>query len=74
MKIVLSLRWEHNFEGSGRPKIDLESDLDRRWVEKSMGAASGAVLGKACFALSRFLIDFRVPLGSQNGFFGATFG
>ena len=72
--MVLSLWREHDFQGSDPPKIDLESNSERRWSKKSMKTASGAVLGSAFFAPGRFFVDFGVPLGSQTGLFGATFG
>ena len=74
MKIVLPLWWEHNFKGSDPPKIHMESDFERGWLEKSLRTAPGAILRNAFFALGRFFIDFGVPLGSQNGLFGPTFG
>ena len=39
-----------------------------------MKTASGAVLGIVFFAPGRFFVDFGVPLGSQTGHFGTTFG
>ena len=74
VKIVLPPRREHHFQGSDPPKIDLECDFERRWCKKSMTNASGAILGSAFFAPGRFFVDFGVPLGSQIGHFGATFG
>ena len=56
------------------PKIDLESDFERRWPEKSMKIASGAIVGSFFFALHRFFHDLGVRLGPQNELFGATFG
>ena len=64
VKIVLPLRWEHNFQGSDPPKIDLECDFERRWLDKSMKTALGAILGSAYVAQGRFFIDFGVPIGS----------
>ena len=74
VKIVLPPRREHDFQGSDPPKIDLECDFERRWCKKSMTTASGAILGSAFFAPGRFFVDFGLPLGSQTGHFGATFG
>ena len=71
---MLPLSWEHDFQGSDLPKIDLESNSERRWSKKSMKTASGAILGSAFFAPGRFFVDFGLPLGSQTGHFGATFG
>ena len=74
VKIVLPLKWEHDFQGSDHPKIDLECDFERRWSKKSMTTASGAILGSAFFILGRFFIDFGVQFGSQTGLFGSTLG
>ena len=74
VKIVLPLWWEHDFEGSDPPKIDLECDFERRWRKKSMKTASGAILGSTFVGPGCFLLDFWVKLGSPTGLFGATFG
>ena len=74
VKIVLPLWWEHDFQGSEPPRIDLECHLEQRWSKKSMKTASGGILGSAVFAPGRFLVDFWVQLGFQTGLLGPTFG
>ena len=64
VKIVLPLWWEHDFQDSDPPKIDLECDFERIWLDKSMETALGAILGSAYVAQGRFFIDFGEPLGS----------
>ena len=66
VKIVLPLRWEHNFQGSDPPKIGSESDSERHRQEKSTKIASGAVSGRTFSLPGSFFVDFGLPAGSQN--------
>ena len=68
VKIVLPLWWEHSFQGLDLPKIDLEIDCERQRRTTSTKIASDGV------SEHTFSVDFGVPLGSQDGLFGPTFG
>ena len=66
VKIVLPLWREHNFQGSGPPKIGSESGSERHRREKSTKIASGAVSGRTFSFPGSFFVDFGVPAGSQK--------
>ena len=74
VEIVLPLWWEHNFQGSDLPKIDLEIDCERQRRTTSKKTASEAVSERTFSVPGSFWVDFGVPLGSQDGLFGSTFG
>ena len=74
VKIVLPLWWEHSFQGLDLPKIDLEIDCERQRRTTSKKIASDAVSERTFSVPGSFLVDFGVPLGSQDGLFGPTFG
>ena len=74
VKIVLPLWWEHSFQGLGLPKIDLEIDCERQRRTTSKKIASDAVSERAFSVPGSFLVDLGIPLGSQDGLFGPTFG
>ena len=73
VKIVLPLWWEHSFQGLDLPKIDLEIDCERQRRTTSKKIASEAVSERTFLIPGSFLVDFRVPLGSQDGLFRLTF-
>ena len=74
VKIVLPLWWEHSFQGLDLPKIDLEIDCERQRRTTSTKIASDGVSERTFSVPGSFLVDFGVPLGSQDGLFGPTFG
>ena len=74
VKIVLPLWWEHSFQGLDLPKIDLEIDCERQRRTTSKKIASDAVSERTLLVPGWFLVDFGVPLGSQDDLFGPTFG
>ena len=74
VEIVLPLWWEHSFQGLDLPKIDLEIDCERQRRTTSKKIASDAVSERTFSVPGSFLVDFGVPLGSQDGLFGPTFG
>ena len=73
VKIVLPLWWEHSFQGLDLPKIDLEIDCERQRRTTSKNIASDAVSERTFSVAGSFLVDFGVPLGSQDSLFGPTF-
>ena len=74
VEIVLPLWWEHSFQGLDLPKIDLEIDCERQRRTTSTKIASDRVSERTFSVPGSFLVDFGVPLGSQDGLFGPTFG
>ena len=66
VEIVLPLWWEHSFQGLDLPKIDLEIDCERQRCTTSTKIASDGVSERTFSVPGWFLVDFGVPLGSQN--------
>ena len=62
VKIVLSPRREHDFQGSDPPKIDLES----RKTAFAAKIDKKAFPGTAFLAKNRFLVLFGLPEGTQK--------
>ena len=65
-KILLFQQREHDFEGSGPPKIGPQSDCERQQQEKTTKTASGDVSGRTFSAPGPFFVDFGAPAGSQD--------
>ena len=74
LKIVLPLWWEHSFQGLDLRKIDIEIDCERQRCTTSKTIASDAISERTVSVPGSFLVDFGVPLGSQDDLFGPTFG